>query len=422
MDMMEPIEAAELKKLHSCISQYAGKRLTIWGCGYFGKRNAENMSIMGIEFEITDANAKIHGESVANAVVKPWDELKESTDVVLVSAKGIFDEVNARLSKECPDIKVVDLMKENIPHSVAIDASTLCQLNCKSCYMRKSNSGIVGKGYLKSCDFENFILKHKFVTKIELSNNGEIFLNPDLVDILKYAFENNIELTANNSVNFNTVSDGVIEALVAYNFKSMTISIDGASQEVYCKYRVNGNFDTVISNIKKLNHFKNKYNTEYPKLVWQYIIMEHNENDVSKAKEMAKELGMEIKFKLTWDLDYIPKNADMLKKETGLEYLTRNEMLANKKIYSHLCHQLWESPQINYDGRLLGCCGAYLDDFGVNVFEVGIERAINSANYILAKKMLKGEIDVPENTKNIPCANCSIYKTMKKEGIFIHRK
>jgi glycosyltransferase involved in cell wall biosynthesis/radical SAM superfamily enzyme YgiQ (UPF0313 family) len=104
-------KVAELKKLHSCISQYIGKRLTIWGCGYFGKPNAENMSIMGIEFEITDANAKIHGESVANAVVKPWEELKERTDVVLVSAKGIFDEVNARLSKECPDIKVVDLIE-----------------------------------------------------------------------------------------------------------------------------------------------------------------------------------------------------------------------------------------------------------------------------------------------------------------------
>jgi len=102
----------QLKKLRNSISLYIGKRLTIWGCGYFGKQNAENMSIMGIEFEITDINTKLHGESVANVVVKPWDELKERTDVVLVSAKGIFNEVNARLSKECPDIKVVDLVTE----------------------------------------------------------------------------------------------------------------------------------------------------------------------------------------------------------------------------------------------------------------------------------------------------------------------
>ena len=100
----------QLKKLHSCISSYMGKRFTIWGCGYFGKQNAENMSMMGIKFELTDTNAEIHGKSIANVVVKPWDELKECTDIVLVSAKGIFDEVNAKLSKECPYIKVVDLI------------------------------------------------------------------------------------------------------------------------------------------------------------------------------------------------------------------------------------------------------------------------------------------------------------------------
>jgi len=98
--------------IQRCISPYMGKRLTIWACGYFGKQIAENMSIMGIEFEITDTNAKLHGEKiVGDVVVKPWDELKERTDVVLVSARGIFDEVNARLSRECPNILVVDFVK-----------------------------------------------------------------------------------------------------------------------------------------------------------------------------------------------------------------------------------------------------------------------------------------------------------------------
>jgi glycosyltransferase involved in cell wall biosynthesis len=99
------------KKLRNWISSYKDKRFTIWGCGYWGKQSAENMNIMGIEFEITDTNAKLHGKSIANVVVKPWDELKEHTDVVLVSAMGIFDEINAKLSKECPGIEVVDFIK-----------------------------------------------------------------------------------------------------------------------------------------------------------------------------------------------------------------------------------------------------------------------------------------------------------------------
>jgi len=100
----------ELKKMRRWLSLYTGKRLTIWGCGVIGKRYAENISVIGIKFEITDVNTKIHGERVtANVVVKSWNEVKEHTDVVLVSAKGIFEEVRNKLAKECPDIEVVDL-------------------------------------------------------------------------------------------------------------------------------------------------------------------------------------------------------------------------------------------------------------------------------------------------------------------------
>jgi glycosyltransferase involved in cell wall biosynthesis len=102
----------ELKKIRHLLSLYAGKRLTLWGCGALGRRNAENMSIVGIKFEITDVNTKIHGDrlTTVNVVVKPWSEVKDYTDVVLVSAKGIFKEVHNKLAKECPNIEVVDLV------------------------------------------------------------------------------------------------------------------------------------------------------------------------------------------------------------------------------------------------------------------------------------------------------------------------
>ncbi|MDR0305094.1 MAG: hypothetical protein LBH98_10080 [Chitinispirillales bacterium] len=311
------------------------------------------------------------------------------------------------------------LTGNRLPTTVRIEASTLCQLNCSACYMRKSNYGSMGKGYLKFFDFENFIQRNKFVKNIELSNSGEIFLNPDLIHIIKYAFENNVKLSAGNGVNFNTVSDEIIEALVKFCFRHISISIDAASQQIYSLYRTNGNFNTVIENIKKLNECKQKYNSKFPELTWQYIIMEHNEEDVIKAKKMAEQLGMRISFKLPWD-DYVSQNKDMLIKETGLKCLSHKELFEAKKIIPNSnCYGLWSSPQINWDGRLLGCCVVYKDDFGVNVFDIGLKKAINSENYKSAKKMLLGKVDVIQNTQNIPCIICEQYQTMKETGIYV---
>lgn len=50
------------------------------------------------------------------------------------------------------------LVSELMPWKVRIDASTLCQLNCKECYMRLFNYGIVGKGYLKFENSENLLI------------------------------------------------------------------------------------------------------------------------------------------------------------------------------------------------------------------------------------------------------------------------
>jgi len=315
-----------------------------------------------------------------------------------------------------------DRLCTGLPKQVRLDACTLCQLRCKSCYLQNEDCGALGKGYLTFNHFKSFVDTHNYIKEIELSNCGEIFLNHELLQIIKYAFEKKISLTATNGVNFNTITDEMIETLVKYRFTRITFSIDGASQEIYSQYRINGDYDTVISNIRKLNFYKHKYKSLFPELIWQYVLMEHNENDVSQAKKMARELGMYIYFKLTWDKSYTPTNIETLKKETGLKYFTRDEVMTSKrKPYRNysICRQLWNAPLINWDGRLFGCCYNYKDDFGVNVFEIGLEKALNSENYRYAKDMLQGKVGIPQDTKNIPCAECEYFQMMVNTGLYL---
>ena len=141
------------------------------------------------------------------------------------------------------------------PKHIQLDLCSMCQLKCVKCPMDNppTRRQLFGWGYLKFEDFKNFVDKNKYIKSIETSRMGEIFLNPDLDKIIKYAFDKKIELTAGNGVNLNYLKEETAENLVKYKFKRLTISIDGATPETYAIYRRGGDFNKVIENIKLIN-------------------------------------------------------------------------------------------------------------------------------------------------------------------------
>lgn len=264
-----------------------------------------------------------------------------------------------------------------IPKRIRVDFCTTCQLNCRDCYMRKDNYGSVGNGYLRFENFKKLIDNNDFIKEIEMSNSGEVFLNPDIDKIITYAIEKNITLTLYNGTNFNNIKESTLELLVKAQVPSITFSIDGASNEIYQKYRVNGNLDNVIKNIKKLNEYKKKYDSDKPNLLWQFIVMKDNVGEILKAKKMAEELNMNIFYKREWSYSFIPENVNEVEKITGINYTSNNENL----FYNSFCTDMIYSPQINWDVKLLGCCVVYRSDWNVNVFENGLIQALNSKKY-----------------------------------------
>lgn len=307
-------------------------------------------------------------------------------------------------------------MISNITH-VQLEASSICQLKCPCCNTSSGeNKPTIGRGCLKFKNFKKFVDENPNVKNIELSNYGEIFLNPELKDIIKYAFIQKIDLTARNGVNLNGVTREVLECLVKYQFKLLYVSIDGASDETYQIYRKGGNFGKVISNIKIINQYKNQYNSDLPKLGWQFVIFGHNEHELPLARKMARELNMSFHPKLNWDASFAPvKDKEFVRKESRLGVANREEFKQkNKEDYILPCNQLWNCPTINWDGRLLGCCCNSHGDFGVNVFELNLDQCLKSEKYVYAKEMLFGN---KPSRSDIPCSKCSNYPRFIKSRL-----
>lgn len=398
------------------------EKYVVWGAGEHTRLLLDNFLGLKDHVEVFLDKDSRKKELNGIPVLEPsaWTQYEEF--IIVICVKNNFHEIfNELVCKyHCRKTNIVSshewvcrLLKEKKirlnPRCVRLETCTLCQLDCTYCYMRTGNYGTMGRGYLKFGAFSKFVDENPHVRKIEILNNGEVFLNPDLGKILRLAHEKNIEITIGNGVNFNTVSDEILELLVKTQVSFINISIDGASQEIYSLYRRNGNFDAVIANIKKLNKWKEKYHSELPVLQWQYILMAHNECDLEKASVMAKELNMHIFYKFECVKgEFEPKDRERIEKITGFDCFSMKEY--NSKFDytygSDMCYQTIFSPQINYDGRLLGCCMLWNEDLGVNVFEEGLVNALNSENYLKMIRLLLGVEEPLHSVKDIPCLHC----------------
>lgn len=315
-----------------------------------------------------------------------------------------------------PDLLVPEIR----PRQIRLEASSACQLRCPSCPTTTGAAApVVGRGWLSFDDFRKLVDDNPWVEEIEFSNYGEMFLNPQLSQIMEYAHRRGVALTCDNGANFNHVGDEALDALVKFGFRSLTCSIDGASADTYAVYRIGGDFNRVIANIRRLNQYKEQYQSRFPLLTWQFVVFGHNEHELPAAQKLARELGMAFYGKLSWDSEISPiRDQEAVKRHLGLDVATREQFKEKhgEGYLDEICAQMWDAPQINWDGKVLGCCRNCWGEFGGNAITEGLLQSINSERMRYARQMLLGQAS---ERPDVPCTSCGVYIDRKRTGNWV---
>ena len=313
-------------------------------------------------------------------------------------------------------------MNDNVliidPVQVRLDISTACQLRCYLCDVAcRQDKDFLGRGMMSLDNFINFIEHNRHIKKIELANAGEALLNPHLPEMLRYAYEQGVTISLGGGVNMNTASDELLEALVRYQTQRIRIAVDGVTEETYQKYRKGGNLHKVLSHIQKLNEFKKKYRSKRPELILQCIIFKHNIHEIEKVRALGKIMNMKVFFRLNVFQESLEEQDKQdIRKMCGYE--SRQEFSEkNKRDYKcEACTFLWKSPQVNWNGRLSGCCGLITSlgqFFADDVLGKNFMSEFNNERMQYARKMLMG-LAPPRH--DIKCAQCKIYKTLAEHN------
>ena len=111
-------------------------------------------------------------------------------------------------------------MAARMPRAIQMDASSHCQLACPVCPTATGLTlPVLGAGHLKVADFERLLSDNPEIREVELSNYGEMFLNPQLPDLLACAYERQVVVSGSNGVNLNFASEAALNAVVKYRVR-----------------------------------------------------------------------------------------------------------------------------------------------------------------------------------------------------------
>jgi MoaA/NifB/PqqE/SkfB family radical SAM enzyme len=131
-----------------------------------------------------------------------------------------------------------------LPFNLSIEPTTACNLGCPECPSGlKQFTRPTGKIDLI---FHEEILRqiHKSVFYINYYFQGEPFLHPQFLELIKQAKTYNIYTSTSTNAHFITAERA--REIVDSGLDRLIISIDGLTQKTYEQYRVHGNLKKVI--------------------------------------------------------------------------------------------------------------------------------------------------------------------------------
>jgi radical SAM protein with 4Fe4S-binding SPASM domain len=308
------------------------------------------------------------------------------------------------------------------PTALQIEPTNICNLRCPTC---PTGAGKLKRkpGYMSLQEFKNLVDEAgDYIINMTLHNYGESFLHKDFLDMVSYAAKRGI--TCRVSTNGHFFKDKEFcKRIVLCGLGDIKISLDGASQETYEKFRLGGDFGSVIKGTKLLVDTRHELGKILPRIEIQFILMKPNQHEIEKAKEISREIGVDrVHIKSVnvsmRDMDfenlvneYLPEGETLsrfVKTEDGLRL--RQKMKAP-------CWWIYEQMVINWDGSVTACCYDYYDELVMgNVFrDGGIYRVWNNSRFQELRRMQRIDIN------KIPlCSVCPEASITSTTDIFAH--
>lgn len=289
-----------------------------------------------------------------------------------------------------------------LPMSLAVEPTTACNLGCPQCpsglkQFTRPTGNLREKNFMEIIDQVG-----RYICNLTFYFQGEPFINPAFLNMVKYAAERNIYTSTSTNGHFLDVETA--ERTVASGLHRLIISLDGTTQEVYSKYRVNGELSKVLQGIRNLTEAKKKKGSATPFIVLQFIVMKSNEHQIPQVQRLAREYGVDdLQLKTAQIYDFEGGSNMIPSDDRYSRYAAGPQGYVLKNTLENHCWRMWNSTVITWDGSVVPCC-----------FDKDARHSMGKLQGQNFRQIWKGQQynhfrkQVLDSRKNIDiCSNCS---------------
>ncbi|MFN8061005.1 MAG: radical SAM protein [Vicinamibacterales bacterium] len=198
-----------------------------------------------------------------------------------------------------------------LPSRLYVECTAACNISCfQSCCAPET--GITKTRQAGMLDFDLFTRvvdeAGPSLVRIDFFNYGEAFLHKRALEMCEYIKTRHPHIYLYTSTNGGMFTEEMARRLVHTGIDEVTFSIDGASQEIYSRYRQRGQFDKVLRNLATVVDERQRAGRDLPFVNWRYILFTWNDHDeeMARAQRLAAEIGVD---RLCWEITDHPEDS-----------------------------------------------------------------------------------------------------------------
>jgi radical SAM protein with 4Fe4S-binding SPASM domain len=275
--------------------------------------------------------------------------LSKLTTKRVANASQIFTSYKYSKWRGTPTIK-------GLPISIAIEPTTSCNLRCPEC-----PSGL--RSFTRPTGMLHENLFRHVIDQLAPTLNyltfyfqGEPFLNPRFLEMVKYASAKGIYTATSTNGHF--INDEVARSIIDASLDRLIISVDGTSQDTYQGYRVGGSLEKVKEGAIRIVDYKKKMKSSTPHVIFQFLVVRNNEHQIPEVYDLASSIGVDqVVLKSAQIYDY-KNGSDLIPNQDKYSRYERNRdgTYSIKNNLDNHCWRMWHSCVVTWDGKVVPCC------------------------------------------------------------------